>query len=89
MAEKGGSVIESGVAVIHQGETIMTKQGTGTLEQMLTSGKGAMAGADAGGLHNDFRGANFGAGLTEGMVDTFMNNVFRKARLAGMIPKHA
>ena len=78
--------METGMAVIHQGETVMTKQGSGTLEQLLTSGNVGLTGSADGGIHNHFEGANFGAGLTQGMVDQMMNNVFRRARNAGMRP---
>ena len=87
MAETGGTVMETGMAVIHQGEEIMTKQGRGTVEQLLTSGAETGGGANAGGgPYFDFRGAVFGTGLTQGAVNTMMDGAFSRLRLAGMKP---
>ena len=79
---------ESPITMLHPYEMVLPANLANAVRSMAAQPTAA-SNTGAGDIHNDFSGATFGAGLTESMVDNMMNQVFRKARLAGMRPVHA
>ena len=89
IAKQGFDVGDKEVlTLLHPREMVLPENLAENVRGMNASGS-QLAGNSNSGDHFDFRGASFGAGLTQGMVSTMMNNVFRQARLSGMKPKLA
>jgi len=89
LAESGFDVgPEEVLTMLHPHEMVLPKDLAEGVRGVTASGGAISAGATTGD-HYDFRGANFGAGLTEKAISQMMDFVFHKARLAGMRPKLA
>ena len=74
------------LTMLHPREMVLPEDLAQGVRNATAQGGAAFPGSTASGLYNDFRGATFGAGLTQGAVDTMMNSAFSRLRLAGMKP---